>query len=231
MEDTKTGRELILGALQEKAVTKQHVYRVTSEAFQLFKSELRKIQQDIKKEVAQIDKRIEVSYTDKGSFETEIRFSGDILIFNMHSNVFTFDNNHFIQKNQYVEEDASRAYCGMIQVYNFLSDSFKFNRAKDVGYMIARIFINKEKHFFVEGKRQLGFLYNEFDSSLISADYIKAIIESIILYAIDFDLLVPPYDKVKELTVQQKIEQSGNAALKTGKRLGFRFEADSDIIT
>ena len=34
-----------------------------------------------------------------------------------------------------------------------------------MGYCIGRIFINKENHYFVEGKRQLGFLYNDFMNS------------------------------------------------------------------
>ena len=58
----------------------------------------------------------------------------------------------------------------------------------------------------------------------------RSIVESAILYTIDFDLLVPPYDAVNQITVNQKIQQSGNSAFKTGKRLGFTFEADSDNI-
>jgi len=34
----------------------------------------------------------------------------------------------------------------MISIYNFLSDSFKFNRVNDIGYLIARVFTNKENH-------------------------------------------------------------------------------------
>ena len=44
-----------------------------------------------------------------------------------------------------------RTYCGVINMYNFLSDSFKYNRENDLGYLIGRMFINKE-NTFVEGK-------------------------------------------------------------------------------
>ena len=41
----------------------------------------------------------------------------------------------------YVKEDKNRSYCGVIHLYNFLADSFKYNRLNDVGYLIGRVFI------------------------------------------------------------------------------------------
>jgi len=100
------------------------------------------------------------------------------------------------------------------------------NRLHDLGYLIARIFINKDKHFYVEGKRQLGFLYNDFQNMVMNEVYMRAICESAILYALDFDLLVPPYDQVKQITVQQRVAEHIQATQTTAKRLGFRFQAD-----
>ena len=56
----------------------------------------------------------------------------------------------------YPEENPNRGFCGLIHIYNFLNDSFKYNRVHDLGYLIGRIFINHENHFMVQGKRQLG---------------------------------------------------------------------------
>ena len=39
--------------------------------------------------------------------------------------------------------------------------------SNDLGYLIGRIFINHENHFMVQGKRQLGFLYNDFINQLL----------------------------------------------------------------
>lgn len=224
----KPARELILDYLKEKATTKQSIYRTTLEIFQELKVVLKEIQADLHSVMAKHDKHVEIHFRDNGAFEAELKFSGDLLIFTMHSNVFNFDNDHNIFKSNYVQENHLRSYCGMIQVYNFLADSFKYNRSNDLGYMVARIFINKEKHFFVEGKRQLGFLYNDFDNAVIDKKAIKNIVESAILYAIDFDLFVPPYEDMKEISVSQKLEQTANNFLRTGKRLGFRFQADTD---
>ncbi len=228
MSHIKSGKELILEALKEKSCYKQKIFRQTIILFEQLKKRLKTVGEELSKETAGFDADLDIGYQDKGSFEAELTVAGDVLIFSMHTNVFNFDDTHFVHKTPYVKENASRSYCGMIQIHNFLSDSFKYNRLNDIGYLIARIFINYEKHFFVEGKRQLGFLYNDFDNMVMNDVYMNAIIESAILYTVDFDLLVPPYQNVKEISVMQKIQEEGNTAIKTGKRLGFKFQADSD---
>ena len=82
----------------------------------------------------------------------------------------------------------------------------------------------------VEGKRQMGFLYNDIINSVIDKDKMKAIIQSAVLYTLDFDLFIPPYDKVKEVSVFEIQQLSDKLKLKTAKRLGFQFTADSDSI-
>ena len=56
----------------------------------------------------------------------------------------------------------------------------------------------------------------------------KAVVESIVLYTIDFDLFTPPYDLIKEVSLMEIKELSDTLQMKTGKRLGFKFQADSD---
>ena len=82
----------------------------------------------------------------------------------------------------------------------------------------------------VQGKRQLGFLYNDFVNSQIDKEKLKYIVQSSILYALDFDLLVPNYEIVKEISVNQVRLISDTLKLKTGKRLGFTFQNNNDDI-
>mgnify|MGYP001766559604 CR=1 FL=1 len=114
----------------------------------------------------------------------------------------------------------------MINIYNFLTDSFKYNRLEDLGYLVGRLFVNKDNHYFVEGKRQMGFLYNNFGTAIVDKDSLKRIIESAILYCLEFDLLVPPYDVIKIASVAQMNTKIENSKLQTGKRLGFKFNSD-----
>ncbi len=216
----------ILNLLKDKSSLKQKIYRQGREIFDRLKVILKEIVDHLIQEMDQYDDSVELYFKETNEMEAEIKFGGDVLIFSLHSNVFKFDESHGIMSSTYVEEDPSRAYCNTIQIYNFLSDSLKYSRLRDIGYLIARVFINKEKHFFVEGKRQLGFLYNDFEHMEMNDVYLRAIAESAILYALDFDLLVPPYNEVKEITVQQRLADHIYSQQTTAKRLGFKFEAD-----
>ena len=228
--EKKSPRDLILAILAEKSSLKQDVYQNTVEIFKQFKEAAKEIALDLNKKITKNDPRVIIEFKDKGEFEAELTVAGDVLIFSMHTNIFDFDKSHNIWKTSYLKKNPLLSYCGMISVYNFLSDSFRFNRSNDVGYLIARIFVNKELHFFVEGKRQLGFLYNDFVNSVIDKRQITAVIESAVLYSLDFDLLTPPYDSVKEVSVFEMQERSNNMQIKTGKRLGFKFQVDDDSI-
>lgn len=225
-----TGKELIMKVLKEKSSLKQDVFHKNIKVFEEIKEVVKEVVAELKNEIYKIDKRILVDYREKGPYEIELKVAGDILFFHMHTNVFEFDKSHPMWKTSYVRSNPARTFCGMIYIYNFLADSFKYNRVNDVGYMIARIFINNELHYFVEGKRQLGFLYNDFPNTKIDRQSVKNIVESAIIYALDFDLFTPPFDEMQEVSVSQILEASENMRIKTGKRLGFRFEADSDKI-
>jgi hypothetical protein len=148
----------------------------------------------------------------------------------MHTNIFLFDHSHNIWNTSYVQDDNTRAYCGLVNIYNFLADSVRYKRVNDVGYLVGRVFMNKEDHFFVEGKRQMGFLYNNFSADHLSSEKIKDVIESSILYCLNFEMLTPPYDSVKEVNYNQLNEFAQTMNSATGKRLGFRFMSDEDQI-
>jgi hypothetical protein len=219
----------IVAMLKDKSAVKQSVFDNTFESFSLLKDVLHELINDINDEIFDTDRRIKLDYRDRGKFEAEAKIAEDVLIFSMHSNVFEFDRDHLIWKTSYVQKNRLNSYCGIISIYNFLADSFKYNRINDLGYLIGRIFINREKHFFVEGKRQMNCL-NNFLSQVIDENEIKIILEKAIHYALHFDLLTPPYDTVKIATVEQLNAKIENGKLQTGKRLGFRFESD-DILS
>ncbi len=227
MEKTSP-RDLIVKTLKEKSSLKQSVYTSTLQAFNSMKAAAKQMATDLKQEAATIDKRLVIEYKDKGAFEFELRVAGDLLIFAMHTNIFDFDKSHQVWRTSYLKEDPFRSYCGIINIYNFLNDSFTYNRVNDSGYVIGRIFTNKENHYFVEGKRQLGFLYNDFVHDTLTPEAIVSVLESTILYCINFDLYTPHFDSIKEISVADMQTASEGMQIKTGKRLGFRFQADND---
>ena len=223
-----SGKQLIQKLLTEKSSLKQEVFHSTIKIFDELKEVIKEVVAELKPAAEKIDERLLFDFRDKGPYEIELKAASDVLLFNMHTNVFHFDKSHPMWKTNYVREDVKRSYCGMINIYDFLADSFKFNRVNDVGYLIARIFLNHELHYFVEGKRQLGFLYNDYVNNKIDRQALKSVVESAIIYALDFDLYTPPFEEMKEVSVSEILEASQNMRIKTGKRLGFRFQADND---
>jgi hypothetical protein len=226
-----SAEELIIQTLQEKASLKQDIFKLTIETFEIFKEQLRKIAHRLNEKVSSVDSRIMIEYHERSPFSVYIRTAGDLLIFEMHTNVFLFDSQHKVWNLSYVQDDHSRAYCGLISMYNFLSDSLKYKRVNDLGYLIGRLFMNKEKHFIIEGKRQMGYLYNNFQTDVLNEERIEQVIESAILFCLNFDLLTPPYDAVQEATLNQLNENAQILNSTTGKRLGFRFHHDDDQIS
>ena len=218
--------EKIVSLLKEKACTKQKIYRITKNIFANFQDVLQEKANILNNEVQ--DKDVEVSYEESGDFDAKLKFSGDTLLFHMHSNIFDFDSSHQIHKTSYVKEDKMRSFCGVINIYNFLSDSLKYNRLNDAGFLIARIFINKDNHFFVEGDKQLGFLFNDFVNQQIDEIQICKIIDTAMIYALNFDLQTPNFNDVKVVSLHQILDINNNHKIKTSKRLGFKFSSETN---
>jgi hypothetical protein len=224
-------KQVIISTLKEKSILKQKVYDYTFESFTVLKEVLKVLSKDINSNLSGIDSRIRMEYSDRSNFDAQLKVASDILLFSMHSNIFQFDRDHPAWKTPYIQKDKYNAYSGVINIYNFLADSFRYSRMDDLGYLIARIFINHEKQYFVEGKRQMGMLFTNFGNEEISKKSLEIIISTAIQYSLDFDLLVPPYDTVKIATVGQAEAKIQHSKVMTGKRLGFQFNSDDVLIS
>lgn len=230
MEEQQKSSEAIYNLLVQKAALKQKIFDNTLTAFKWVKEIAQELEAEFNEKLKEQDKRILLKYRNVGMFQTELKVAGDMLIFYMHSNVFQFDRDHRIWKTKHVKQDYYASYVGIISIYNFLADSFRYSRNEDMGYLIARIFINKDNSFFVEGKRQRAYLSDNLPDQKVTKEAMRDVIESAILYSLQFDLLVPPYDSVKVATVEQMLE-ARKIGVPTGKRVGFSFRTDDiDIV-
>jgi hypothetical protein len=231
MTQQEDKKQEIISTLKEKSILKQKVYDYTFESFSVLKEVLKGLSKDINSNLTGTDSRIRMEYTDRSNFDAQLKIAGDILLFSMHSNIFQFDRDHPAWKTPYIQKNKYNAYSGIINIYNFLADSFRYSRLDDLGYLIARIFINHEKQYFVEGKRQMGMLFTNYGNEEISKDSLQIIISTAIQYSLEFDLLVPPYDTVKIATVGQAEAKIQHSKVMTGKRLGFQFNSDDVLIS
>jgi hypothetical protein len=219
-------KEQILKTIREKSIIKQKVFDITSSSFDLLKKVLKNIEIGNNSNLEDLDERVHLEFKDHGRFDVQLKIAGDLLVFSMHTNTYEFDRSHLIWKNSFVNKDPMASYCGMISIYNFLSDSFKYNRTEDLGYLVARLFINKDGFYFVEGKRQMSNWLNNFGSSQLDNEILTEIVNSSILYTLEFDLLVPPYENVKIINVEQINNKIESSRILTGKRLGFNYNSD-----
>lgn len=217
-------RKIILDLLLNKSALKQNIADDCEQVFlkikETIKTEIDALQKKVK------DQRIRLSYKEKGNFEMHVFVGSDVLVFHLHNNVFRLPDDNALWGTKYLRENDANGYFGVIYIYNFLAESFIQNRLNDSGYLIGRLFINHERHFMMEGKGQLGVLFRDLENIVLSDDLVSLIVQSSFAYALEFDLLVPPYDYVAELSVGEIQLISNNLQLQTGKRLGFKMKSD-----
>jgi hypothetical protein len=222
-------REQIIKIMKEKSSVKQDIFQETLNAFRTLKDVARAEAENLKREAFNIDKRVTIEFRDRSDFMFELKVAGDLLVFQMHTNIFEFDNAHYIKKTPYVTKNDMLSFCGMISVYNFLADSFKYYRINDVGYLMARVFVNKETSYFVESKnRKITMMHSDFGSQKFITDKALHLLETIILAALEFELYTPPYDTQREITVSEVNDSSSKISIQTGKRLGFKFQFEDE---
>jgi len=223
--DTTPLRVRILDTLVRKSTLKQKVFDHTFAVFNLLKETLLEMASELDDQLdGRLDRRVRIEYRDRGKFEVQLQVANDVLIFQMHTDVFDFDAQHPVRQAPYVQADAENAYCGVVNIYNFLSDSFKFNRNADEGYLIGRLFINRERRYFVEGKGQTSLRAADFGRAEIDRDALVTVLEEAIDFALGFDLLTTPYETLARVTVDQFNTKMDNSKFVTGKRLGYEFD-------
>ena len=187
--ETTPLRSKILDTIIRKSTLKQRVFDNTFAAFNELKETLFEMASEMDDELdGKLDRRVRLEYRDRGKFEAQLQVANDILIFQMHTDVFEFD--------------------------------------ADEGYLIGRIFINRERRYFVEGKQQTSMRAMNFGKAEIDREALIGILEPAIWFALNFDLLMPPYEDNKRVTVDQFNTKMDNSKFVTGKRLGYDFEVE-----
>jgi hypothetical protein len=224
-EKEKQFRQQVARALKTKSVHKQDVFYNTTEWFGILKEVLAEVQDELCNDMEGCDARVVVKFTDKGNHEADFQIAGDLLIFHMHTNVFRFDDANPIWQMSYME-NRMNGFCGIINVYNFLTDSLKYHRENDAGYLIARIFINANNHFMVQGKNELSLRFGDFGRQVLTREILKDVVYAAFAFTLEFDLFVPPIQAVREVSVFEIQQLSDHLKLRTGKRMGFQFSAD-----
>ncbi len=213
----------------KRSALKRDVFELSKVEFAKLKQQLEAMVDKLHEEVHKVDPRLEVRFQDRNDFECAVVIAGDYLLFHLHTNIFRLDEEEASGANKtYLKQNTDRAYCATILVYNFLADSFRFERPNDAGYLAARIFINFEKHIAAEGINLIGSRYAAFSKEPLSENSLGELLQTIIYEALNFELLAPEYGSIAELRLTDAIRTSGLSGQRTSKRLGFRFSSDTE---
>jgi hypothetical protein len=216
--------KFIKNMLENKSTAKQTTYKNLCWAFSVLSVETKKIIDEIRKRAKPDDPDVTVEFNIVSEHEFDVKLAGDMLIFVMNTNIVTFEDSHPILKEVYVSESDVNRYFGQIMVYNFMADSLKYNRVNDPGYLLARLMINHENRFFIEGEKELTEFNAISEKGVTEADLVQ-LVKVVLKMAIENDLVAPAFTNVKSITLNQKKDH----ALELGgaQKIGFRMSYEN----
>jgi hypothetical protein len=224
----EANRAQLLKLLLDKSALKQDIADDCEKVFETFKEKIKIELETLQKSIT--DPRIRLNFVDKGKFEIHVYIGSDVLVFNLHQNVFRLPDHNPLWGTSYFNKNENNGYFGIINVYNFLAESFLQNRMDDRGYLIGRIFINHERHFMIEGKGSIGAHFRDPQHLLLNEQLTGVIVQMVFAYALQFDLYIPPFEYYSEVSVAQIQYIGETLKLQTAKRLGFKMSADDSEI-
>jgi hypothetical protein len=210
--------------LESKSSAKQSAYKHICWAFSILSDEARKMINELSRSAKPVDEDVTIEYNDIHEHEFDVKLAGDMLIFVMNSNVVTFEESHAIMKEDYIKANDVNRYFGQIMIYNFMADSLKYGRMNDPGYLLARLMINHESRFFIEGEKELTD-YNKISEKEITEEDLRNLVKLTLKMAIANDLVAPSFSNVKSITLNQKKDH----ALEMGgaQKIGFRMSYEN----
>jgi hypothetical protein len=216
--------EYIKYMLENKSTAKQTTYKNILAAYSTLLSESRNIVDVLRQKAHPADHDVTLDITIENEHEFQVKLAGDLVIFVLGTNIVTFEDSHPIMQEEYIKEKEVNRYFGQIMIYDFMSDSLKYHRTNDPGYLLARILINHENRFFIEGEKQLS-VYNDISKEPITKNDLQDLARLCLVMAIENDLVALPYQQVKSITLSQKIDHTPE--LSGTKKIGFRMSYEN----
>ena len=213
----------IFDGLKQKSAAKQAIYRNTQAAFDCLRLVSQELVLELTRKLTPLDSSVLIEYRPINEMEFHIRFSGDLLVFIMHSNIVTFPDDYGPMPSKYVEADFRRRFFGHIMAYNFMADSIKYQRLNDPGYLVGRLLVNIDNHYFLEGVQQLELPDNDMSDNPVTPENMRLFVESAMIAAVNNDLIAPPLPEIQKISVKQKLE---NQQVSRGSKVGFSFSSE-----
>src|SRR5687767_3067461 len=170
--------------LESKSSAKQTAYKHICKTFSILSDESKTIVEELKRRARPSDKDVTVEFNTVSLLEFDVKLAGDMLIFVQGTNIVTLEETHPIMMEDYIKENEVNRYFGQVMVYNFMAESLKHNRNNDPGYLLARLMVNHENRFFIEGEKELEY-YNKISEVPVSEEDLKKVVKIVLKLAIE----------------------------------------------
>lgn len=227
MPEEKDPLDRIKFLLESKSTAKQVTYKNLLAAFDILRKESKRIITELAARAKPNDEDVTIHFRDVNEHEFEVKLAGDLLTFVLHTNVVTFDPTNPVMQDPYIRQSVVNRYFGQIMIYNFMADSLKFNRINDPGYLLARLLINHEGRYVVEGDSHLAALAGKISPAPITEEELAILVKFVMTMAIENDLMAPPFPDVRFITLHQKMEKTQE--LGAGEKIGFRMSYQEKV--
>jgi len=227
MPDEKDPLEHLKFLLENKSTAKQITYKNLLAAFDILRKESKRIITELAGRVKSQDEDVTFHFREVHEHEFEVKLAGDLLSFVLHTNVVTFDQTSPVMQDPYIRQSPVNRYFGQIMIYNFMADSLKFNRVNDPGYLLARLLVNHEGRYVVEGDGGLAQLAGKISPEPITEQELAILVKIVLTLAIENDLMAPPFPDVRFITLHQKMEKTQE--LGGGQKIGFRMSYQKNL--
>ncbi|GHB52028.1 hypothetical protein [Mongoliitalea lutea] len=208
----------ILQKLETTSKLKYEIYRHTLNLFNELEQTAHEISEELRAQAPDIDD-LRIGVKRINDYEFMFQIGGDTLVFILQSNISRLPEDSYLSKSKYLKSDAELQYFGQILIYNFLSDTILFNRLDDLGYLVGRLLLNKEKKFFFEGERKIVFNFPELKDNPMTEEKRRSLIEQLLMSALENDLLPPAFQDIMVISYHQKIEHT--SSMGNPKKIGF----------
>jgi hypothetical protein len=213
--------------LESKSTAKQITYKNLLAAFNILSKESKTAVEELKKKIKPGDSDVTVEFAPVNEHEFNVKIAGDLLVFVLHTNIVTFEEAHPVMHDPYIKQKEVNRYFGQIMIYNFMSDSVKYNRVNDPGYLVARLLINHEGHYLIEGEGKLSSLANKISDAPFTEEELTIFVKLSFIVAIENDLTAPSFPQVRFITLFQKNEKTQE--LGAGHKIGFKMKYQNNV--
>jgi hypothetical protein len=101
----EANRAQLLKLLLDKSALKQDIADDCEKVFESFKEKIKVELETLQKSIT--DPRIRLSFVDKGKFEIHVYIGSDVLVFNLHQNVFRLPDNNPLWGTNYFSKNEN----------------------------------------------------------------------------------------------------------------------------